>query len=328
MTTRSCPLNRRTFALLCAAVLGSLASHSLAQVFPARVIKLISPSPPGGGTDAMARLVSTRLTESAKWRVVVENIPGAGNNIGLRAGAKAAPDGYTLVMGETSNLAVNPFLFKKLDFDPLTEVAPVALIGSGPLVLVVRTGGRFDSLASIIEAGKKGDVFYASSGNGTVGHLVAESLRVTAGLRLQHVPYKGAGPAMTDVLGGQVDIYFASLTSALPHIAAGKLKALAVTSEKRHAALPGIGTLAEKGFPSLTYSVFYGVVAPAGTPENVLAVLNQEINAVLGTPDVHAAMGQQGIVPQLVPRAQFASFLAAERAKWATVVKAIGATVD
>lgn len=328
MTTRSCPLNRRTFALLCAAVLGSLASHSLAQVFPARVIKLISPSPPGGGTDAMARLVSTRLTEAAKWRVVVENIPGAGNNIGLRAGAKAAPDGYTLVMGETSNLAVNPFLFKKLDFDPLTEVAPVALIGSGPLVLVVRTGGRFDSLASIIEAGKKGDVFYASSGNGTVGHLVAESLRVTAGLRLQHVPYKGAGPAMTDVLGGQVDIYFASLTSALPHIAAGKLKALAVTSEKRHAALPGIGTLAERGFPSLTYSVFYGVVAPAGTPENVLAVLNQEINAVLGTPDVHAAMGQQGIVPQLVPRAQFASFLAAERAKWATVVKAIGATVD
>lgn len=328
MTTRSRPLNRRTFTLVCATVLGSLASHSLAQAFPARVIKLISPSPPGGGTDAMARLVSTRLTEAAKWKVVVENMPGAGNNIGLRAGAKAAPDGHTLVMGETSNLAVNPFLFKKLDFNPLTELAPVALIGSGPLVLVVRTGSRFDSLASIIEAGKKGDVFYASSGNGTVGHLVAESLRVTAGLRLQHVPYKGAGPAMTDVLGGQVDIYFASLTSALPHIAAGKLKALVVTSEKPHAALPGIGTLAEKGFPSLTYSVFYGVVAPAGTPEDVLAVLNKEINAVLGAPDVHAAMAQQGIVPQLVPRAQFASFLAAERAKWATVVKATGATVD
>lgn len=328
MTPRSRPLNRRTFTLLCGAVLGSLASHSLAQVFPAGVIKLISPSPPGGGTDAMARLVSTRLTEAAKWKVVVENMPGAGNNIGLRAGAKAAPDGHTLVMGETSNLAVNPFLFKKLDFNPLTELAPVALIGSGPLVLVVRTGSRFDSLASVIEAGRKGDVFYASSGNGTVGHLVAESLRVTAGLRLQHVPYKGAGPAMTDVLGGQVDIYFASLTSALPHIAAGKLRALAVTSEKRHAALPGIGTLAEKGFPSLTYSVFYGVVAPAGTPEDVLAALNTEINAVLGTPDVHAAMAQQGIAPQLVPRAQFASFLAAERAKWATVVKATGATVD
>lgn len=328
MTTRPRPLSRRTFTLLCASVLGSLASHSLAQAFPARVIKLISPSPPGGGTDAMARLVSTRMTEAAKWKVVVENMPGAGNNIGLRAGAKAAPDGHTLVMGETSNLAVNPFLFKKLDFNPLTELAPVALIGSGPLVLVVRTGSRFESLASIIEAGKKGDVFYASSGNGTVGHLVGESLRVTAGLRLRHVPYKGAGPAMTDVLGGQVDIYFASLTSALPHMAAGKLKALAVTSEKRHAALPGIGTLAEMGFPSLTYSVFYGVVAPAGTPEDVLAVLNKEINAVLGTPEVHAAMAQQGIVPKLVPRAQFASFLAAERAKWATVVKATGATVD
>ena len=328
MTTPFRPLSRRAFTLLSAAVLGSLAVPSFAQVFPTRVIKMISPSPPGGGTDAMARLVSTRLSEGPKWKVVVENLPGAGNNIGLRAGAKAAPDGHTLVMGETSNLAVNPFLFKKLDFNPITELAPVALIGSGPLVLVVRTGGRFDSLSSIVEAGKKGDIFYASSGNGTVGHLVAESLRVTAGLRLQHVPYKGAGPAMTDVLGGQVDIYFASLTAALPHISAGKLKPLAVTSDKRHAALPGVGTLGEMGYPNLTYSVFYGVVAPAGTPEEVLAVLNKEINAVLGTQDVHTAMGQQGIVPQLGTRAQFASFLAADRAKWAAVVKATGATVD
>jgi tripartite-type tricarboxylate transporter receptor subunit TctC len=319
---------RRTFALACGSVLLAAGRGSLAQAFPSRVIKLISPSPPGGGTDAMARLVSTRLTEGAKWNVIVENLPGAGNNIGLRAGAKAPPDGHTLVMGETSNLAVNPYLFKKLDFNPLTEVVPVALIGSGPLVLVVRPGSRFDSVASVVEAARKGDVFYASSGNGTVGHLVAESLRVAAGLRLQHVPYKGGGPAMADLLGGQVDIYFASLTSALPHIAAGKLRALAVTSERRHDALPDVGTLAEKGYPALAYSVFYGVVAPAGTPEDVLASLNGQINSVLGTKEARAAIAQQGVVPQLVSRAQFAAFLTAERAKWAAVVKATGATVD
>lgn len=276
----------------------------------------------------MSRLVASRLTETAKWQVFVENVPGAGNNIGLRAGARAAPDGYTLVMGETSNLAVNPYLYKSLDFSAVDDLVPVALMGSGPLVLVVRTGSRFDSLASIIQAGKKSDLFYASSGSGTVGHLVAESLRDATGIKLQHIPYKGAGPAMNDLLGGQVDLYFASLTASLPQIAAGKIRPLAVSSEKRHVALPQVATLAELGFPSLTYTAFYGVVAPARTPEGVLDLLNKQINNALDTDEVRAVFAKQGITPQLISRTQFASFLAAERAKWSAVVKKTGATVD
>ncbi len=313
---------------MCALAFASFAGPSGADSFPSRHIRMISPSPPGGGTDAMSRLVAARLTEAAKWRLVVENMPGAGNNIGLRAGARAAPDGYTLVMGETSNLAVNPFLFKKLDFSAVDDLVPVALMGTGPLVLVVRTESRFDSVAAVLEAGKKNELFYASSGNGTVGHLVAESLRNTAGIKLQHVPYKGAGQAMADLLGGQVDLYFASLTAALPQIAAGKLRPLAVTSEKRHNALPNVATFGEKGFPGLSYTVFYGVVAPAGIPEAVLNLLNKEINSALDTDEVRAVFAKQGITPQLISRGQFASFLAAERAKWAAVVKTTGATVD
>jgi tripartite-type tricarboxylate transporter receptor subunit TctC len=315
------------FALL-ALALPALTGQSLADTFPSKPIRMIAPAPPGGGTDAMARLVATRLTEAAKWTVFVENLPGAGNNIGLRAAAKAAPDGYTLAMGETNNLTVNQYLFKNLTYSPAQDLAPVALIGSMPLVLVVRSDSRFNSLASIVEAGRKGDLFYASSGYGTVGHLVSESLRTTAKLGLKHVPYKGAGPAMTDLLGGQVDLYFASLTVALSHIAAGKLKALAVTSEKRHPALPEVASLGEQGFPALSSTVFLGVVAPAGTPEATLNSLNKEINDAMNTGAAREALAKTGMVPQLVTRAQFAAFLTAERAKWEAVVKATGATVD
>ncbi len=323
------PVSRRSaVALICALALCSLAGQSLADTFPSRPIRMIAPAPPGGGTDAMARLVATRLTEAAKWTVFVENLPGAGNNIGLRAAARATPDGYTLAMGETNNLTVNQFLFKNLTFSPSDDLAPVALIGSMPLVLVVRSASRFDTLASIVEAGRKGDLFYASSGYGTVGHLISESLRTTANLGLKHVPYKGAGPAMTDLLGGQVDLYFASLTVALPHIAASKLKPLAVTSERRHPALPEVATLSEQGFPALSSTVFLGVVAPAGTPEATLNSLNKEINDAMNTSAAREALAKTGMVPQLVTRAQFAAFLAAERGKWESVVKATGATVD
>lgn len=327
-TAHSASRRKNAFALIGALALSCLADPSLADTFPSKPIRMIAPAPPGGGTDAMARLVATRLTEAAKWSVFVENLPGAGGNIGLQTAARATPDGYTLAMGETNNLTVNQFLFKSLPYNPSQDIVPVALIGSMPLVLVVRSESRFDSLASIVEAGRKGDLFYASSGYGTVGHLVAESLRTTANLGLKHVPYKGAGPAMTDLLGGQVDLYFASLTVALPHIAAGKLKALAVTSEKRHAALPNVATLSEQGYPALSYTVFLGVVAPAGTPEAMLNSLNKEINDAMNSSAAREALAKAGMAPQLVTRAQFAAFLATERTKWAAVVKATGATVD
>jgi tripartite-type tricarboxylate transporter receptor subunit TctC len=299
-----------------------------AQTFPAKPVHLVSPSPPGGGTDAVSRLLAQKLGESAKWTVVVDTMPGAGNNIGLRFGAKATPDGYTLVMGETSNLAVNQFLYKNLGFDPAKDLAPVALIGSGPLVLVVRSASPYADLASVLAASRKQQLTFASSGNGTVGHLVAESVRTSSGGDMLHVPYKGAGPAMTDLLGGQVDIYYASLTAALPMIKSGKLRALAVTSGKRLSELAAVPTLIESGFPGFEYNVFYGVVAPAGTPQPVVELLNKQINTALDGSETRTNLSERGIFPQPGTPEDFARFLEAERKKWGPIVKASGASAD
>jgi tripartite-type tricarboxylate transporter receptor subunit TctC len=295
---------------------------------PQRPIRLIAPSPPGGGTDTVSRVVAAKLEQIAKWQVIVETRPGAGNNIGMDAGAKSAPDGYTLVMGETSNLAVNQFLYKKLSFDPVNDLAPVALVGTGALVLVVRPDSPYGSLRTLMAAAKTKQISYASSGNGTVGHLVAESVRAATGADLLHVPYKGAGPAMTDLLGGQVDMYFASLTSALPLVQAGKLRALAVTSGSRLSALPGVPTLGEAGMPGGEYYVFYGVVAPAKTHGNIVAALNRKINEALESPDVRSSLHDKGIEVQPGTAAQFSAFLESERRKWAPVIRASGASVD
>lgn len=313
--------------------LGALASTASplvaqAQTFPTRPIHLVAPSPPGGGTDAVSRLVAQKLGDTAKWTVVVDTMPGAGNNIGLRFGAKAPPDGYTLVMGETSNLAVNQFLYKNLGFDPSKDLAPVALIGSGPLVLVVLTDSPYGDFGAVVAAAKKKQLSYASSGNGTVGHLVAESVRAASGGDMLHVPYKGAGPAMTDLLGGQVDLYYASLTAALPMIKGGKLRPLAVTSGKRLDVLPGVPTLIESGFPGFAYSVFYGVVAPAGTPPAVVELLNRQINKSLDSEETRNSLVERGIFPQPGTQGDFAKFLDGERKKWGPIVKASGASAD
>lgn len=323
-------LSKTMILAAAAAIAWAPASGAWAQEAwsPQRPIRLIAPSPPGGGTDTVSRVVASKVEQIAKWQIVVETKPGAGNNIGMDAGAKSAPDGYTLVMGETSNLAVNQFLYKKLSFDPVQDLAPVALVGTGALVLVVRTESPYGSFQSLVAAAKDKQISYASSGNGTVGHLVAESVRTATGAGLLHVPYKGAGPAMTDLLGGQVEMYFASLTSALPLVKAGKLRALAVTAASRLPALPGVPTLAESGMPGGEYYVFYGVVAPAKTPANVVAALNQKINEALSGPDVQSNLREKGIEVQPGTPAQFRAFLDNERRKWAPLVKASGASVD
>lgn len=313
---------------LCAFAAMAVSPVAHAQSFPTRPIHLVSPSPPGGGTDAVARLVAQRLSDVAKWTTVVDNMPGAGNNIGLRFGAKAAPDGYTLVMGETSNLAVNQFLYKNLDFSPAKDLVPVALIGTGPLVLVVRTESPYLDLGAVVKAAKTKGLTYASSGSGTVGHLVAESVRAASGGAMLHIPYKGAGPAMTDVLGGQVDLYYASLTSALPFVKSGKLRALAVTSDKRLDALPGVPTLIESGFPGFAYYVFYGVVAPAATPPAVVELLNKQITQSMDANEVRSSLVERGIFPQPGTSGDFARFLKLERDKWGPIVKSSGASAD
>ena len=295
---------------------------------PDRVVRLISPSPPGGGTDAVSRAVATKLGELTKWQVIVENKPGSGNNIGLEIGAKSPGDGHVMVMGESSNLAINPYLYKKLGFDPVKDLAPVALVGTGALVLVVRADSKVDSLADLVAQARARQLTYASSGNGTVGHLTSESVRALTGANFLHVPYKGAGPAMQDMLGGQVDFYFSSLTAALPLIQAQKLKALAVTSGERLKPLPGVPTLVELGHRGAEFYVFYGVVVPASTPKPVIAVLNREINRALTSPDVSANLYERGIDVKTGDADFFQAFLDGERKKWAATVKASGATVD
>lgn len=295
---------------------------------PERVIHLVSPSPPGGGTDAVSRLLATKLGELAKWQVVVDTKPGAGNNIGLEFGARSAPDGYTAVLGETSNLTVNQFLYKKLSFDPVKDLAPVALVGTGVSVLVVNSASPYRSLEALLAAAKSKELTYASSGNGTVGHLVAENLKVTKGVGLLHVPYKGGGPAMADMLGGQVDFYISSLVSAVPLIKDGKLRALAVTSGSRDALLPDVPTFVESGFPGFEYYTLYGVVVPARTPENIVATMNREINRVLEAPGVKENLAARGIYIKPGTPREFGSFLNSERRKWGAVVKSSGATAE
>ena len=303
-------------------------AHAAAPWVPERPIHLISPSPPGGGTDAVSRLIAAKLGEQAKWQVIVDTKPGAGNNIGLEFGAKSPPDGYTAVLGETSNLAVNQFLYKKLNFDPAKDLAPVALVGTGVSVLVVNEASPFHDLASLLVAAKKRQLAYASSGNGTVGHLVAENLRVTTGASLLHVPYKGGGPAMTDMLGGQVDFYISSLVSALPLIKDKKLRALAVTSGARDTSLPDVPTFIESGFKGFEYYTLYGVVVPARTPDNIVLTMNREINRVLDSPDVRANLAVRGIYVHTGTPEAFSTFLNSERKKWSEVVKASGATAE
>jgi tripartite-type tricarboxylate transporter receptor subunit TctC len=309
----------------------SLAGWSLpagAQAWPDKPIRFIVPSPPGGGTDSLTRLLANKLGETLKWQMVVDNRPGAGGNLGLDIAAKAPPDGYTLVMGESSNLAINPALYKKLPFDPAKDVTPVALVGTVPLVLVVSANAPFDSLKALVAAAKNKQLTFASSGNGTVGHLVGEMWRRAVGADMMHVPYKGAGPVMIDLVGGQVDLHFASLPAALPLIESGKLRALATTTAERLPSLPGVPTLIESGFAGFDYYVFYGVVVPAGTPDAIIGKLNAEIDRAIEAPDMRKSLGERGVDVRAGTAKQFDVFLTKERAKWSVAVRESGATVD
>jgi tripartite-type tricarboxylate transporter receptor subunit TctC len=311
----------------CLALLGG-AQQANASEYPNRPIRLVVPSPPGGGTDGTSRLITSKIAEVADWNFIVDNRPGGGNNIGLGLTAQAKPDGYTLAMGETSNLAVNPFLYKSLNFDATKDLVPVALVASGAVVLVVQSESPYNDLASLVEASKKNQLAYASSGSGTVGHLVSESLRLASNGDFLHVPYKGAGPAMIDMLAGRVDFYFASLTASLPHIKTGKLRPLAITSSERHSALPNVPTLIESGYEGAEFLVFYGIVGPSRMPDDVVRVVNEQVNKALNAPDVKEKLAIQGVQPRPMSPEAFSKFLGSERTKWARIVKSSGASVD
>ena len=300
-----------------------------AAQYPNKPIKLIVPFPPGGGTDLMARSVATRLAEVNKWTIVVENKPGAGGNIGVSGVAKSTPDGYTIVMGQTSNLAISPTLYTKLDYDPLKDLEPIALVGSGPLALVVRADARFKTLDDLVKEGKAkpGAITFASPGNGTVSHLAGVRLQNLTGAKFVHVPYKGAGGAIPDLLGGNVDFFMSSLPTLQSHIAGGKMRGLAVTSTKRTAVLPNVPAASEsiKGFEANTW---FGLLAPARTPKPVIATLNAEVNKVLKDPAVRKAIESEGGEVLGGTPEQFHDLIKSDIASWATEVKSSGAKVD
>ena len=303
-------------------------SAATAQDYPAKPIKLIVPFPPGGGTDISARTLANKVSESAKWTFVIENKPGAGGNLGVEQAVKSPADGYTLVIGQTSNLAINPALYAKLPYDPLKDLSPVALVVSAPVVLVVAANSPYKSFADLLAAAKIQPVTCASPGNGTVSHLAGELLQRAAGVKLTHVPYKGAAQALTDTLGGQVQSFMSSVPSALAHIRSGRLRALAVTSAKRSPELPAVPTIAESGYPGFEANTWYGLLAPAGTPVSIVARLNDEVNRALATREVRERLTSEGGETLGGSPAQFAAFLAAEHAKWGRVVRESGAKVD
>ncbi len=303
---------------------------AVAQAYPAKPIRLIVPFPPGGGTDIAARTIANKLSDSVKWILVVENKPGAGGNLGVEQAVKSPADGYTLVIGQTSNLAINPTLYAKLPYDPLRDLSPVALVVSAPVVFVVAANSRYASLGDLLAAAKTdpGGVTFASPGNGTVSHLTGELLQRAAGVKLTHVPYKGASQALTDTLGGQVQSFMSSVPSAISQIKAGRLRAIAVTSAKRAPELPEVPTIAESGFKGFEASTWYGLLAPAGTPAAVVAKLNAEVNRALAAPEVRQRLAADGGEALGGSPEQFASFLKAEHSKWGRVVKESGARAE
>jgi tripartite-type tricarboxylate transporter receptor subunit TctC len=320
-------LTRRLFSAL-AFGLAALAAH--AQPYPNKPVRLIVPFPPGGGTDILSRLVATQLTETKKWTIVPDNRAGAGGTIGIAEAARTAPTGYDMVMGQKDNMVVAPWLYKNLSFEPTKDFVAVAHVAYAPVVIVTRTESPFKTLADVVAAarGKPDAVTYGSPGNGTTIHLAGEIFNSAANIKMRHIPYKGSNPAMMDVLAGNVDLMVSSIPSAMGQIKAGKLRALAVTSAKRSSSLPEVPTIAESGFKDFDVSTWYGLFMPAGTPKEVVATMHDEVNKLLATPQMKAAIVAQGAEPQTMSAEQFGELLKADYQKWKGIVQASGAKIE
>jgi tripartite-type tricarboxylate transporter receptor subunit TctC len=324
---------RRNVIMLAAIAAGLpfAASAAWAQSnYPTKPIRLVVPFPPGGGTDIFARVIGQKLSESLGQPVVIENKPGAGGNIGVDTVAKSQPDGYSIVIGQTSNLAVNPTLYRKLPYNPVKDLAPISLVASSPLVMVVAASSPFKSLDDIVTAAKANpdDITFASPGNGTVAHLSGELLQRAANIKFRHIPYKGAAQAMTDVMGAQVQLYMSSVPTALSQIKGGRLRAIVVTSAKRLPDLPDVPTVAESGFKDFESSTWFGLLARAGTSQPIISRLNSEVNRVLQTAEVREKFASEGAEVISGTPEQFADLLKQEIERWGRIVKESGAKVD
>jgi tripartite-type tricarboxylate transporter receptor subunit TctC len=315
--------------LLAAAIAASPAG---AQAdYPSRPITIVVPFAPGGATDLLGRMIAEQLKSGLGATVVVENKPGAASTVGAAQVAKAPPDGYTLLMATSTTLAISKALYKKLPYDPVTDFTPITLVAAVPFSLVVNPSLPVNSLKDFIAYAKSkpGELSYGSSGNGSPHHLAAEMLKTAAGLDIRHVAYRGSVPAMQDVIGGHIPFMFVDLQPALPHIRAGKLKVLGVTTPRRVAAAPEIPTLAEAGLPGYQLVAWQGLVAPAGVPRPTVDVLAKQIGTLLSAPETRTKLTQIALepLPASTPDS-FAAFVKSEVERWAPIVKASGAAVE
>ena len=315
--------------LFAAVALAASALAASAQDYPSKPIRIVVPFGPGGFTDVVARIIQKELGGAIGQPIVIENKPGAGSTIGTSEVAKAKPDGYTLVMISTSHV-ISPHLYKEMPYDPINDFTPVMKLGEGPYVLVVHPSLGVKSVAELIALAKKepNRIDYASSGNGSSQHLVGALFARMAGAPMNHVPYKGSSGAMNDLLGGQVKVSFVGMPNALPGIASGKLRALAVTTKKRSADLPNVPTLDEAGVPGFDATIWLALLAPPGTPRDVVQKLNSQLTRVLATSESRKLMSSAGVEVATGSPEELAKLMQSDLDRWGKVVRETGATVN
>lgn len=315
-------LTRRSLCLALAAV-PALGTGARAQSFPARPVRLIVPYAAGGGTDALARVVAQAMNERLGQAIVIENLVGAGGNIATQTAASAPPDGYTILMANQGPMAVNPHIFKNLRIDPLAAFDPVTLIAAAPLLVVVPEKSPFTTFQALVDHARAnpGKLTYGSAGNGSASHLATVLLNVVAKLDTVHVPYKGAGPALNDLLGAQTHFMITTIPSVIGMVEGGRLRALAVTTKARTATLPDLPTIAETGWPDYEASAWYGFVVPKGTPREIIEILRKATVDSINSPLVRSRLDNEGARPIGNTPAEFSAFMKADSARWADIAK-------
>lgn len=307
-----------------------MSSVAPAQSYPVKPIRIVTPYAPGGTADILSRVVAQKLSEAWGQQVLVDHRPGASGMIGAEIAAKAAPDGYTILMAYVAEIAITKSLFKTMGYDPVRDLAPVTLAAITPMIFVVHPSLPVRSVKELIALArtKPGQMPYASAGNGSPAHLAFELLQRSAKIAITHVPYKGAAPALTDLLGGHVVMFFSGMPPAMPHVKSGRLRAIAVSTAKRSPAAPEVATVAEAGVPDFDISTWFGVLAPAATSKDIIAKLNGELSRALTLPDVRERLAREGAETAPNSPEQFGKFIQSEIAKFAKIVKESGARAD
>ncbi len=320
----------RVFSLIFAGVVLTLTGNLFAQSYPARTVRVIVPYPAGGGADFVGRVYAKALSDSTGQQFVVDNRGGANGNVGSEAAARSTPDGYTLLVTASTNLTINPGLYRKMPFDVQRALAPISILATQPTILVVHPTLPVATVKELIALAKArpGQLNFGSAGAGSSGHLAAELFKMVTGVDIVHVPYKGTGPATTDLLGGQIPLMFNNLPPSLPLVKAGRLRALAVTGEKRSPAAPQLPTMIEAGYPGVVMTLWNALLAPAGTPPDILAKLHAEVIRASLTQDIRDRLSAEGTEARTTTQAELTEIMKSETARWAKVIKAANVSLE